>query len=74
MTPLRFALAPRARRGPAGAAMAASATGSASGSAELQHHAMDAREPGRVVHRSTGAVADAVYLRSQALQLDLIAP
>jgi putative ABC transport system permease protein len=41
-------------------------------SAELHHYAMDAHEPGGVVHRSTGAVADAVYLRSQALQLDLL--
>ena len=40
--------------------------------AELQHHATDARDPGGLVQRSTGAVADAVYLRSQALQLDLI--
>jgi putative ABC transport system permease protein len=40
--------------------------------AELQHHAIDARDAGSVVHRSTGAVADAVYLRSQALQLDLL--
>src|SRR5207302_10957095 len=32
----------------------------------------DAAPSGGVVHRSTGAVADAVYLRSQALQLDLL--
>ena len=42
--------------------------------AELQHHATDARDPGGLVQRSTGAVADAVYLRSQALQLDLLVP
>ena len=41
--------------------------------AELQHHAMDGGDSGSVVHRSTGALADAVYLRSQALQLDLFA-
>jgi len=40
--------------------------------AELRHHAMDAGDRGGLVQRSTGAVADAVYLRSQALQLDLI--
>ena len=40
--------------------------------AELRHHASDACDPGGLVQRSTGAVADAVYLRSQALQLDLI--
>ena len=41
--------------------------------AELTHHAHDADRPVEVVTRSTGAVADAVYLRSQALQLDLLA-
>jgi len=41
-------------------------------SAELHHHAMDAPEPRRIVQQSTGAIADAVYLRSQALQLDLL--
>ena len=40
--------------------------------AELQHHAFDRHEPLGVVSRSTGAVADAVYLRSQALQLDVL--
>jgi putative ABC transport system permease protein len=40
--------------------------------AELLHHALDPHEPSGVVTRSTGAVADAVYLRSQALQLDVL--
>jgi putative ABC transport system permease protein len=40
--------------------------------AELEHHATGGDEPARVVARSTGAIADAVCLRSQALQLDLI--
>ena len=71
MTPLRLALAlvraaarfvPRWQRG----------EWQREWSAELHHHALDAREPGALVHRSTGAVADAVYLRSQALQLDLL--
>jgi putative ABC transport system permease protein len=72
MTPLRLALAlvrvaarcvPRWQRG----------EWQQEWSAELHHQALDAREPGTLVHRSTGAVADAMYLRSQALQLDLIA-
>jgi len=41
--------------------------------AELRHHADSQNEPFGVVSRSTGAVADAVYLRSQALQLDVLA-
>ena len=70
MTPLRFALGlvrtaahlvPRWQRG----------DWQREWSAELHHHAMDAPEPRRIVQQSTGAIADAVYLRSQALQLDL---
>src|SRR5258708_21741910 len=41
-------------------------------SAELHHHTLDHPPPLSVVNRSTGAVADAFYLRSQALQLDLV--
>ena len=33
---------------------------------------MDPDRPGDIIHRSTGAIADAVFLRSQALQLDLL--
>jgi len=71
MTPLRFALAlvrvtarlvPRWQR----------SDWQREWNAELQHHAMDAMPPGGIVHRSTGAVADAVYLSSQAMQLDLL--
>ena len=40
--------------------------------AELRCHADHQHEPFGVVSRSTGAVADAVYLRSQALQLDVL--
>ena len=40
--------------------------------AELQHHILDHQPPSGIVGRSTGAVADAVFLRSQALQLDLL--
>jgi putative ABC transport system permease protein len=40
--------------------------------AELQHHTFDQHQPFGVVSRSTGALADAVYLRSQALQLDVL--
>jgi hypothetical protein len=38
-------------------------------SAELHHHALHAPEPGTFVHRSTGAVADAVYLGAMGRQL-----
>jgi len=40
--------------------------------AELHHHTLDRHESFGVVSRSTGAVADAAYLRSQALQLDVL--
>jgi putative ABC transport system permease protein len=40
--------------------------------AELRHHALEQPPPLSLVHRSTGAVADAAYVRSQALQLDLL--
>src|SRR5262245_12782424 len=40
--------------------------------AELQHQALDRNEPFDTLTRSTGAVVDAVYLRSQALQLDVL--
>jgi putative ABC transport system permease protein len=41
--------------------------------AELQHQALDRNEPFGTLSRSTGAAVDAVYLRSQALQLDVLA-
>ena len=41
--------------------------------AELQHQAIDRNEPFGTLSRSTGAAVDAVYLRSQALQLDVLA-
>jgi putative ABC transport system permease protein len=40
--------------------------------AELRHHADNQHESFGVLSRSTGAVADAIYLRSQALQLDVL--
>jgi hypothetical protein len=40
--------------------------------AELRHHALEQPPPLSFVHRSTGAIADAAYIRSQALQPDLL--
>ena len=40
--------------------------------AELRHHALEQPPPLSLVHRSTGGVADAAYIRSHALQLDLL--